>query len=404
MSRDPDSSPDSEHNADPVNGVSRYGSDDTQLDKAAHPLELFFDLVFVFAITQVVSLLVHDLSLAGTLRGILVLALLWWGWGNWAWTTNVVDLGPRLVRVVVLVSMLGVFGMAFAVPTAFGDGAVWIALGYAWVRVLGGAVMYLGTRDDPVEQKAIATYMPISMTSPAIVILGAAVGGAAQAWIWLVALAVELLAAVVAGRADWRVNAAHFAERHALIVIIALGEAIIAVGVALEGFEIDVSLVMRLAVGLAGVAAMWWAYFDRMQEAWETALRRSEGRDTGHIARDVYSLLHYPMIVGIVFYAVALEEAFLRPDDPMPTVVAVIFGTASALYLLAMVAATYRCWGTFLYERVIGVVLTVGIVLLWDGAADDVVLGSTLVLMATLSVEYWRFRSRIRGEVTSTAN
>ena len=114
-------------------------------EKAAHPLELFFDLVFVFAITQVVALVVHDLTLAGVLRGALVLAIMWWAWTNWTWTTNVVDLEPRATRVAVLASMLGVFGMAFAVPTAFEGDGEWLAFGYVFVRVIAAVVFVIGT-------------------------------------------------------------------------------------------------------------------------------------------------------------------------------------------------------------------------------------------------------------------
>lgn len=367
-------------------------------EKAAHPLELFFDLVFVFAITQVVSIIVHDLDWDGILRGALVLGLMWWAWTNWAWTTNVVNLEPRLIRVALLVSMLGVFGMAFSVPTAFEGDGEWLAFGYVLVRVIAAVVFVAGTRLDPVEQKAALSYLPVSLSATALVLIGGLVGGEAMQWIWFAAIAVELFAAASSGKSVWKVDAGHFAERHGLILIIALGEGIIAVGVALEGKQIGVSLAVLLGAGLAGVSAMWWAYFDREQEVLETALRSAGPDKVGALARDVYSLLHYPMIVGIVFYAVALEEAFLHPDEPMERVVGVLFVVAIGLYLLAQAVATWRCWGTYLYERVLGVVAIGLLVSLWDRAARDVVVVATGILIATLTVEYLRFRSRIRGE------
>ncbi|MGI9605494.1 MAG: low temperature requirement protein A [Acidimicrobiales bacterium] len=374
-------------------------------EKAAHPLELFFDLVFVFAFTQVVSLVVHDLQLSGVLHGALVLGLLWWGWGTWTWATNVVDLEPRLVRVAMLASMLGVFVMGFAVPTAFEGDGMWVAAGYVWVRLISAIVMFTGTRDDPVEQEALRTYMPFSFVAPVIMVIGAAVGGESLQWWWLTGLLVELAAAVFAGRADWHIDAAHFAERHGLIMIIALGEAIIAVGVALTDAELvlDTALATQLGVGLAGACALWWAYFDRLQGVWEHALRTADEHQTGHLARDVYSMLHYPMIVGIVFYAIALEEAFLHPDDPLDSVVAALLVSAFALYLIAMAVATWRCWRTYLYERVIGVAAIAALVWLWDGSAKNVVFVSTMVIIVSLSFEYWRFRDRIRGTISETA-
>jgi low temperature requirement protein LtrA len=131
----------------------------------------------------------------------------------------------------------------------------------------------------------------------------------------------------------------------------------------------------------------------------ETALRDADAHETGRIARDVYSLLHYPMIAGIVFFAVALEEAFLHPDAPMERVVAVLFVVAVGMYVLAQAVAVWRCWRTYLYERVIGVGAIALLVAVWDGAAKDVVLVSTVIFIATLTAEYLRFRARIRGEV-----
>ena len=270
---------------------------------------------------------------------------------------------------------------------------------YAIPSLVRRTVILLGTRKEPGALRAILTYLPISLAATAMVVIGGLVGGGALQWIWLAALCVEVVASASAGQADWRVDAAHFAERHWLILIIALGEGIIAVGVALGGVRIDRSLSIQLAVGLAGVCAMWWAYFDRLQGALETALRQADIRETGHIARDVYSLLHYPMIAGIVFYAVALEETFMHPDDPMEGVLAVLFVVAVGLYFLAQGAAVWRARRTYLYERVIGVAAIAVLVTIWDGAAKDVVLASTIVLIATMTAEYMRFRARIRGEV-----
>jgi low temperature requirement protein LtrA len=369
-------------------------------EKAAHPLELFFDLVYVFAITQVVSLIAHDLHLSGILRGALLLGLLWWGWVTWTWTLNAVDLEPRLYRIVVMIAMFGVFFMAYSVPTAFEGDAMWLAVGYLVMRLLSMVVMLHGTRDDPVEQKAILVYLPIAMFAPVLVVIGAAVGGEALQWVWLGALVVEVGSTLIAGRQDWHVDPAHFAERHGLIMIIALGEAIIAVGIALGRVDVTAPVpATALLVGLFVACAMWWAYFDRLQGVWEGALRLADDHHAGRLARDVYSLLHYPMIVGIVFIAVAMEEAFLHPDERIEQVVGTLFVVGLGLYLLAMAVATWRCWRTYLYERVICVALIALIVVALDVDAQRTVLYSTLVLLASLCAEYWRFRARIRAAV-----
>ena len=386
-------------------GTEQLTHEETAEEKAAHPLELFFDLVYVFAFTQVVSLIVHDLTLTGVLHGSLLLGLLWWGWGTWTWALNAVSLEPRIYRVIVLVAMCGVFFSAFTVPTAFEAHGGWFAGGYVVVRLASMAVMYHGTRHDPVEQAAIRLYAPVSFIAPVLVVVGGVVGGTAMQWIWLVALLVEVASAILAGRADWHVDSAHFAERHGLIIIIALGEAVIAVGKALSSGtdEIVTPPYTALVVGLMAACTMWWAYFDRLQEVWEVALRQADEHETGHIARDVYSILHYPMIVGIVFLAVAMEEAFLHPDERIEQVVGVLFVAGLGLYFLSMAVATWRCWRSLLYERVIGVAVIALLVISLDVDAEHIVLISTVVLMVTMTAEYWRFRSRIRGEVPTAA-
>jgi low temperature requirement protein LtrA len=259
---------------------------------------------------------------------------------------------------------------------------------------MAAVLMFAGVRHDPAQLRAFWTYMPISFMGPVAIIIGAWQQDD-QAWWWLAGLVLELAAAGVAGRADWRVDAAHFAERHGLILIIALGEAIIAVGATLVDTPPSADLAVLLGVGLAGACALWWAYFDRLQDGLEHALRAADEHETGHLARDVYSIGHYPMIVGIVFYAVALEEAFHDPTHPMEPVVARLFVAALALYLLSMAAVTYRAYRTVLYERLVFVGVVAALVFGWrEGSAKTVIVLSTALLLITMTIEYVRFRRR----------
>lgn len=370
--------------------------------KTAHPIELFFDLVYVFAFTRVVGLIVHDHNLESALQGALILALLWWSWGTWTWTMNAVDLTDRSRRVAILASMLGIFIMGFSVPTAFSGDGIWFAGSYVFTRLLAGVVAWFGTVDDPVEHESMARFLPMSLPAPALVLIGAVVGGDALPWIWLLAAGLEILSALLSGNAEWHIDAEHFAERHGLITIIALGEAIIAVGVAVTaaaGDEVDVTVAVawRLGIGLIGVSVMWWAYFDKMQTIWEQALEEAGPMETGPIGRDVYSLAHYPMITGIVFFAVGLEEAFLHPNDPPTDFTRWMLVTAVALYLLSQAAATYRCWGVITYERIIGVIAVGAFVGIADMKAELVVLIMTLIMVATIAAEYWRFREEVKA-------
>ena len=363
-------------------------------EKAAIPLELFFDLVFVFAITQVVSLIAHDLTWSGVFHGGLILALLWWAWTNWTWAANSTDLEPRIRRVLILAAMLGVFVIAYVVPTTFEGDGPWLAWGYVYVRLIATAMTYTATRADAMMRQTFWTYNLVSFAGTVTVIIGAQQGDNQQWW-WLAAVVLEVLSTLFAGRGDWSIASAHFAERHGLIMIIALGESIIVVGSTLAGKPAG-DVAVLLAVGLTGVCAMWWAYFDRLQLIWERALRKADVHETGHLARDVYSLLHYPMIGGIVLYAVALEEAFHEPDDPLTTEVGWILIAAIGMYLLSIAAATYRAQQEILWERAICVVVVAVMVRATELPANEIVIGTTAVLVITMAAEHLRFARRFQ--------
>lgn len=370
--------------------------------KAAHPIELFFDLVYVFGFTQVVALLVYGHDLKSSLRGLLVLALLWWSWEVWTWTMNAVDLSNRSRRVVVLAAMIAIFVVGYSIPTAFSGGAMWFAAGYVCSRLLAGYVFWSGTVDDAVQHASVRSFLYSSMVAPVLLLIGAGIGGSALPWIWLAALAFEVASAVVAGQREWHIDVEHFAERHGLIMIIALGEAIIAVGVALNSAAGDDagaswSLAWRLGIALVGVSVMWWAYFDKMQVIWERRLEEADAASAGRIAQDLYTLGHFPMLAGIVCFAVALEEAFLHPLDPLTGFTRWMLGLSVALYFLPQVAATYRAWGVIVGERVVGVIVVGVLAAVLPMRAELAVLLVTLVLIATITVEYWRFRDEVRS-------
>jgi len=370
--------------------------------KTAHPIELFFDLVYVFGFTRVVGLIVHDHDLASVLHGALLLGLLWWSWGTWTWTMNAVDLTNRVRRVLILISMLGIFLMGYAIPTAFTGDAIWMAAGYVFSRVIAATVMWFGTLDDAVEHESIRAYLPVSLVAPVLIVIGAVIGGSALAWIWLAALFVEVASAVMAGQSEWHIDVEHFAERHGLIMIIALGEAIIAVGVALttaagDDASLSFALAWRLGVGLVGVCAMWWAYFDKLQTIWETRLHQADVMSAGRLARDIYSIAHYPMITGIVFFAVALEEAFLHPVDPLTTFTRWMLASSIALYFLSQAAAMYRAFGNVMYERIVGVAIVAALAAFLSIKAELVVLLVTIVMIVMMTLEYWRFREEVQA-------
>ena len=226
------------------------------------PLELFFDLVFVFAITQVTIMLADDPTWGGVFRGMLVLAALWWAWSVYAWLTSAMDVDEGGVRLAMLASMAAMFGVALAVPGAFGDDAVLFGVAYLLVRLLHLVLSAIVVRDDPDRRGALLRFAPTAILGASLLVLAGFLEGNERIAVWLVALAIDYLGPVVIGVGrGWRVAPEHFAERHGLIILIALGESLIAIGLG-AGFELDTGVIVAAALGIVVVSALWWLYFD----------------------------------------------------------------------------------------------------------------------------------------------
>ena len=233
----------------------------------------------------------------------------------------------------------------------------------------------------------------LALASGTLLILGALFEGSQQ-WFWLGALLVNITAATVGAREEWSVDAKHFAERHGLIMIIALGEAIIVVGTQLSGAAPGREIASYLVIGLALAMTLYWAYFDRAQEIWEHGLRRAGPDTTGRYARDVYSFTHFPMIVGIVLSAVTLEEAFLHPNEPLEAFVGALFSIGIASFVLGVAFASYRAAGVIKWERVFAAATAVAVIVgLTDLAGPTAVALVTLVLVAAMLIEHTRHRT-----------
>ncbi|MDH3500590.1 MAG: low temperature requirement protein A, partial [Acidimicrobiia bacterium] len=209
------------------------------------------------------------------------------------------------------------------------------------------------------------------------------VGDPARTWVWVAAMAFEVIAALRAGSGTWTINAEHFSERHALIIIIALGESIVAVGSSVAGEPPSFEIATVLLVALAGTALLWWAYFDWLGDHWEHGLRMTPHGDRGRYARDVYSLLHYAMISGIVLYAVAAEEMVAHPDEALSTGGRVALALGLGLYLLGQVAATYRSSGRLLWDRLSVTAVLAAFILVAGALLAGWLIGVSIVVLAT---------------------
>jgi low temperature requirement protein LtrA len=326
------------------------------------PLELFFDLAFVFAITQVTILLADDPTWAGVLRGMLVLAALWWAWTAYAWLTSAMDVDEGGVRLTMLASMGTMLVVALAVPGAFGDDAVLFGAAYLLVRLLHLVLSASLARDDPDRSGALLRFAPTAIVGALLLMVAGFLEGDERIALWVVALAVDYLGPVMVGvGGGWRVAPEHFAERHGLIILIALGESLIAIGVG-AGFELDTGALVAAALGIVVVSALWWLYFDVAAIFARRRLLRATGLELHRLALHAYSYLHLPMVAGIVLFALGLKTTLGHVGETLDTVPAVGLCGGAALYLLAHVAFLYRTTGRVFRRRTIGAVVLLALV------------------------------------------
>jgi low temperature requirement protein LtrA len=315
------------------------------------PLELFFDLVFVLGFTQCTALMAHEADWVGIGRGTLALAMLWWAWVCYAWLTSLVEPEEGSVRVVMLAAMAGLLLVALCVPEAFGDRALGFALAYGVVR-LGHIALYLiATRDKPSLHRWVLGYAISTTIVIGLLVAASFVDGAVQATLWVLAILIDWGAPALFGVTEWRLVPAHFAERHNLVIILALGESIVALGAGAE-VELTAAVTVAAVFGVGLAAALWWIYFDVVALVTQRRLTlATEGRERNALARDSYSYLHFPMVAGIILGAVGTEEVLAHVDEPLDGVHAFALLGGTAIYLLAHVALRLRNAHTLNVER-----------------------------------------------------
>ena len=305
------------------------------------PLELFFDLVFVLAITQCTALMAAEPTWTGLGKGLLVLGVLWWSWVGYSWLTSVVDPEEGAVRIVMFAAMAALLVVALCVPGAFDDTAFLFACAYGFVRAAHIALYLLASRDDPALRQSVLGLAGGSAIGVGLLVAAAFTDGWVQGGLWALALLLDMGEPFLFGSEGWKLMPRHFAERHGLIIIIALGEAIVAIGVGAE-FGVDAGVVAAAVLGVAVVAAFWWLYFDVVALLDERDLARLEGRERNERARDIYSYLHFPMVAGIVLVALGLKKTIADVGEHLDVVIATAMLGGTALYLLAHVAVRYR--------------------------------------------------------------
>jgi low temperature requirement protein LtrA len=372
-------------------------------DERVTPLELFFDLIFVLAITQCTALMAHENSWQGLVRGMLVLGVLWWAWVGYAWLTSVIDPEEGAVRIVMFAAMAALLVCALCVPTAFDDGAAIFAIAYAIVRFGQIGLFMIASRENPSLRHSVVGLAGSTALGCALIAAAAFANGPLQGALWALAIALDMGGPYLFGSEGWLLVPGHFAERHGLIILIALGESVVAIG-AVGEHSVDAAIAAAAVVAITAVAALWWLYFDVVALV---AARRLEnaapGRERNEIARDSFSYLHLPMVAGIVLLALGIKKTIAHTGHELDVVPAFAMLAGTATYLLAHVAFRWRNVHRLSVQRTLAALVCVALLPL--AVAVPALLALALlavVLVVLVTYEYFRFaelRARLRAQL-----
>jgi low temperature requirement protein LtrA len=295
-------------------------------------LELFFDLVFVFTITQLTTVLYRSPSARSLLEVVLMLGVIWWMYGGYAWMTNTVSAHTPSRRLLLLLGMASYFVLALSIPHAFSSSG--LAFGLAYLVIVGVHATLFTRASSASAARAILTLAPFNLASAAVILAGGALGGRAQYVLWAVAVAFEWLTPVLRSPSGFPIGAAHFVERHGLVVLIALGESVVAVGIGASHLPVDAGLVAVAALGLAVSACLWWLYFGGDDERAERALAELPPARRSHAALHAFGYWHLPLLLGIVAIAAAERHALAAPSVALHWARAALLGGGVAAYLV----------------------------------------------------------------------
>jgi low temperature requirement protein LtrA len=359
--------------------------------ETVRPLELYFDLVFVLGFTQCSALMAADPTWIGIARGCIALALLWWAWAAYAWLTSVIDPEEGPVRLVMFASMSALLIAALCVPESFGDRALTFAIAYAVVRAAHIALFLLPGRDNAELRHSVLGIALTSSLSVAVLIGASFLDAEGQTIAWTVAIFIDFGGGLMSV-AGWSLVPAHFAERHNLVIILALGESIVALGVATH-VELTTPVMVTAVLGIALSSALWWIYFDVVSLVTEQRIARAPaGAERNRLARDAYSYIHLLMVAGIILAAFGLHETLEHVDEPLDAEHAFALLGGVALYLLGHVVLRLRSAHTLNRQRLLlAVVLLAAVPLATNIDALATLAGVNVLLWLMIAYETRRY-------------
>jgi low temperature requirement protein LtrA len=368
-------------------------SDETE--RHATNLELFLDLVFVFAVTQIASLVRHDLTIAGAAHGLLIAWLVWWQWSQFTWAGSAADLQQRPgTRVLVLCTIPATLTMAVAIPNAFHGSSNWFGVAYVTTQLLVLGMQGTTAFRDAATRKAFIDFAALAGIALMFVLAGGFTHDRVRLAMWTVAAAVNFGGAIRGASGEWVINPVHFAERHTLFVIISLGEALVAIG----GTASDIGLKLRVLVGLIAATAvlclLWWVYFAFIPDVAEHVLEGTTSRQRGRVARDLFTFGHFPIITGILAYAVVVKRMVGFPTDPLPVSERWLLIAAFAMLIGGYLHIQFRVIHRLAPERFVAIAAIATWVLLGASLQGSAIVAGIAVILAVMqTITYRRYRS-----------
>jgi low temperature requirement protein LtrA len=385
------------------------GARPTTEDDTATTFELFFDLVYVFAMTQVTGYMVHAHDALGVLQGLLVLALLWWTWSGYAWLGNQARADTGVVRAAMAVAMAALFVVALTIPEAWDDaegglyGPLVLVGAYLLVRCVHLSVYALAARGDAGLRRQLAISWVPTVAGAVLLVAGVLfLEGQLQTVFFAGALVVDWGGIYLTSReGNWRIHSApHWTERHGLFIILAIGESVVAIGVGAAGQPISTPLLAAAVLGIVAALCLWWLYFDVVSRTAEHRLRDARGQARVRMALEAYTYGHFPIVAGIIVGAVGVEGVLAHAGDGEPLglfYAAALYG-GFALYLAGHLLFKQRMYAALSVPRV----LTVGVLLLALPAATFLpplvgLLGLVLLLSVLIGVETRRYAALRAG-------
>ncbi len=373
-----------------------------QAERHATNLELFLDLVFVFAITQIADLISRNPTGPGAAKGFLMTLLVWFQWSQFTWAGSAIDLQrSSRTRALVLGCIPVTLIMTISIPESFHGGGLWFAAAYLGVQLLVLGMQGSVSLFNPVLRPAFVRYAGLAFIAPVVVLLGAFTHDNVRVCVWIGAALLNVLSGLRAASGEWAINPVHFAERHSLFIIISLGEVLVAAGATATEITLDRVTAFAIVVSVAVACMLWWTYFAFVPSVGEHTLRTAQGTARAVLARDLYTFGHVPMVFGVVLYAVVVKHLVPQPEGHLSVDDRWLLALSVAFFVGGLLSFQFRVVRRLAPERLATIALASALCAFGGRLPGLVVVSAVAVMLGVMqTITLRRFR---RGELAHLA-